>query len=1299
MEAKPEEMHFYMPSITNMERDFGYISTMLRWKDIRFFGPPPRDYYQAADFFTENATQRIMVRQREADVTVIAYAEFSFYPLIGALPADCWIHWLKQHFCTSDKYPLTWGDTMFFTRFIFFPKYNPTLLNRILEEFFHREFKIRYVVVLQMPDDDSLLPEDTPCYDMLEGLSTVLYPRNFSVQQCHNVQRLHIIHRNKVIESMRFRKALPEDNDDIVEVIDVERPDLREEYGDFYIAEELQKEIDENDTHNTFIACELQHQTVGFIWLNDDVSIQTLVENFDCEGYGNMIRFSHDKPYLEKRMTVSGIEKKPYHKLFTPEVVNEIYDEDLERLIIKTLKGHTKDFTCTRPTCPGVQAKLQMGCGAGDTDDKYFLLREEFLRKMQLIETYFASPEHYQVGFRKRLRILYNVPQSYNHAEDGEFPFDTYSNVFAIKLLGLNETTDMRYASRLIATAFTAHPERDYCIISIPNKVQISRSVAMLLGIFVSLVPRPGSKIDDNVYIINRSTIFGYMGAMNILPEDVAYVEKILEKSNAMLNKRASTYSVTISHHIILSPEAMAETRLVQAVLADVFDNPNSDYHFLTIRCGDSMRSMESTTIVGFVIIRPFYRQVELGYKYYFMLNELSFKRTPGEIVLLRLHPNFMWESDAIFRHISCATGYWEFYYLAPTLSELKPLANDLVKQMQPIEPRHIAQIHRKDYTKPPPAAIEDLQVDENITYSIYYHNLLPSKTFGNSDPIIIIGFNNLTRALLRKLLFNFTNSSVRKGHCCLPRLRVIVIAAVGLLEGAYDSNFRCGVCDNQDDCYINFENSHSYVRDTTRCMDFRKFFSFVSSSVEEIKRDEHTVVLANGCELYYSKLILSLNQRFGLPPAVHDNSYPTNYAQINHRVDKIKMYYKLEAIVNDRIANDINIIVFGAHIQSFEFIDFLLKHKISPHAITMIIPWNPQVTENSMKYNISHIDLNIELILQQMIEDLGIKVQTQWILKNYIFYHNEYIISHVTFERYPDGDLMTLPCDLFVSFTLKDTVLPTQGLMLKTGLEMEDNCVLVDESFCTTDPDIYAIGNFTRLRNEVNHQYLNVSNEEIASKLIYCLKLNEDVDTEYSLKYSRPIFFQAQLPKGYYMAKVVLPKRYIANHLDNTYSVSLTTYDGNFSRVRLNEHGIVEEVVCVTQTRRKFDHLQYFVGQHESLLNDLHSRWYLNEIPSIVDFFEEPWTELIMHPNYNDLRRRIRTFTIDSAREIMREHPHMDRKSRKEYMKHYMTHFQHTTEIEKTLLRFLRRHRDDFVYPFALPEDFQLNLAGKLNI
>uniref|UniRef100_W8BNN2 Uncharacterized protein C20orf26 n=1 Tax=Ceratitis capitata TaxID=7213 RepID=W8BNN2_CERCA len=1314
MEAKQDDNQFVMSGVSDAERDFGHISSMLRWKETRFFGPSPRSFYNAADFFMEYATHRIMVRLQRADVSLIGYAEFSYYPPLSALPPDCWMHWLKHHFCLSKEFPLNWGDTMFFTRFIFNPRHNPMLLQRILIEIFHREFKIRYIVILQMPEDPNLAPEDTPCYDTLHGFTTVLYPRAFSVKNCRNVQRLHIIHRNRVIERMRYRKALPEDNDDIVEVIDVDRPDLRAEYGDFYIAEELQKEIDENDKNNTFIVCELQHQTVGFIWLNDDVSILTLVENFECEGFGNMIKYNKDQPYGEKRLIVTGVEKKPPSKLFTTEVVEEIYEQDLERLISTSKNSDSSNQTCSRPTCPTTKGDniistvrrpegANINYGINETSVKYFFLREEFFRKMELINMYFKNPEHYQTSFRKRLRIRYNIPEGYDEVEQGEYPFDRHSNVFAIKLLGINETTDTRFASRFIATAFTAHPERDYCLISIPNKIKISRSVEMLLGFFVTLVPRPGTRIDDTVYIINRSTIFGHMGVMNLLPEDVIVIERILEKSTAMLNKRASTYTVYgLKQSFFLPPETCAEAALVSQVISDVFDNPMSEFHFLTIRCGDSMRSMENNVIVGFVIVRPFFRLQELDYKFVFLRREGSFKSIPGEIVLLRLHPNYHCESDAIFRQISCVTGYWEFYYAATTMTHIKPLTNDLVKQMQPIQPRAIAQVHRRKYNKPKTRTSQRLSEqlnnsEENI--ALYHHNLLPSKAYGNHEPIVIIGFNSLTRALLRMLLFSFQKSNTMNCHCCVPRLRVIVVAKRGLVESAYDSDFECSICVNQNDCYINFENANSFIRDTTRCMDFRKYASFVSSTVKKIKREDKTIVLANGCELYYGKLVFAMSQRFGVPPALQREQLPANYIHINNRFDKITAYHKLEAIRNDKNSNDINIIVFGSRLSAYEFINFLVTHKIPPQAIRLVLPYDKRTSDAYLQHNISNMDVNIELILQGMVEDMGVKVESYWILKKWIYYFNEKIISHAAFEHYSNGTLMTLPCDLFVSFHTHVIGTEVIDLMENTGIEMEGLSVLIDEEFRTSDPYIFAVGNCTRLRTEPNHQYKHVAKDEIAMKLLRSLDLYEDLEPEYSEKYLRPVYYQAQLPLGHHMAKAILPKRYIANHLDNTYLLTLVTYDGNFSRVRINEHGIVVEITCVTKKKRSFDHLQYFVGHHESLLNDLHSRWYLREITSFVDFFEEPWTELIMHRNFDHLRSRIRSTCLEVAKEILNMDIGLDRSGRKQLIKQQMADSGCTDEVEKTLLRFLRKHRDDFIYPFALPEDFHLNIASKLNV
>lgn len=51
------------------------------------------------------------------------------------------------------------------------------------------------------------------------------------------------------------------------------------------------------------------------------------------------------------------------------------------------------------------------------------------------------------------------------------------------------------------------------------------------------------------------------------------------------------------------------------------------------------------------------------------------------------------------------------------------------------------------------------------------------------------------------------------------------------------------------------------------------------------------------------------------------------------------------------------------------------------------------------------------------------------------------------------------------------------------------------------------------------------------------------------------------------------------------------------------------------------FDFLQHFVGKHELLLNSLKSRYRAKTIDCFITFFQEPWTELIMHEKFGDLQ------------------------------------------------------------------------------
>lgn len=50
-------------------------------------------------------------------------------------------------------------------------------------------------------------------------------------------------------------------------------------------------------------------------------------------------------------------------------------------------------------------------------------------------------------------------------------------------------------------------------------------------------------------------------------------------------------------------------------------------------------------------------------------------------------------------------------------------------------------------------------------------------------------------------------------------------------------------------------------------------------------------------------------------------------------------------------------------------------------------------------------------------------------------------------------------------------------------------------------------------------------------------------------------------------------------------------------------------------------DFLQHFCGKHELLLNNLRARFRARTIDNFLKWFQEPWTELIMHEKFDELQ------------------------------------------------------------------------------
>lgn len=65
-------------------------------------------------------------------------------------------------------------------------------------------------------------------------------------------------------------------------------------------------------------------------------------------------------------------------------------------------------------------------------------------------------------------------------------------------------------------------------------------------------------------------------------------------------------------------------------------------------------------------------------------------------------------------------------------------------------------------------------------------------------------------------------------------------------------------------------------------------------------------------------------------------------------------------------------------------------------------------------------------------------------------------------------------------------------------------------------------------------------------------------------------------------------------------------------------------------------DFLEFFCGKHEKLLNNLYLNWKLSYIGSFLEFFQEPWTELIMHDHFPELREINRELTIETINDVL---------------------------------------------------------------
>ncbi|XP_016977075.1 cilia- and flagella-associated protein 61 [Drosophila rhopaloa] len=1215
-------------------RDLPRIEDLYEAKNTWHFGV--KDTPPLETLFLRNQAQRLLVYNKQEFHIVLAYCEFANHPNIPVLSNELWLHWLNARFCLD--LPITLLNSIFFN-FLICKTGQPDILKLIILEVFYNEHKVNYIIVVKPPD----CPPGQ--YDAVQAFGKTYYPKYSKISEQMHLPSVIVIHRRDVMPVLSFRKALPEDNDDIVEMIDSEDPELRKKHGDFYIAEHLLSMEGSDQTDNIIIA-EFEEEIAdnvkgaGLMWLSESIDIEHLATNFHLERLGNLARYTPGIKHARVHFDVFSVEQKSYKDLYTETQMEEIY---------KTLVDEIN---------PERQTKA----------------KEVLFSKYKHIYEELRKGNYYMNAFKDKLEIAFDLPPGeHSHSENRVQYLGQACNGFLLKMFQLHPLVRFEYTFYSLSAMFSAFPNHDYCVTMVPSTASTSPCQRELLRFFLPVAHRPNSAVSENMFVAHRSTLFGDLRVQRLERQEIEEIKTMIS-SPSRKRDTVCTEELDDGNELYNRDYITEILEIFEDIVEDILENPLNELSCFTIRCGQSKKHLDCP-LVGFLILSPFIHYEDLCSIFMMPRDQFQLTHNRGEIVMFRLHPFFQMWCNPIIRTVALYENYRELYYINHFNGISLP--NDLMYNMMPVEPRRMKKnlfgykciSYKRRMSKMSRSSNPD---SCSSRMRVFCHNLQPTMHMGGKNSLVIVGFSQICIAFLRTVIFAWNSKDLinYKKYNCLPMVDITVLVPHGVVESAYDCEFMCSYCGDGRNCYINTGNQNSFVRDTTQRMDVRHWVRFVPAKLKRINRQEKKLQLLDGCILHYEKLVLLAGTRFGFEDKEF-NGYlmPLNYVTNNHRLDRIIFYHKLREMVET--GETYNIIIYGYGLVVYECIQFLVTHGCKNQNITYVQPHVPAVMEDLGN---PEVDSRLDPIILEMVADLGITIYLSTNYNKFILSKDNQFIEQVHFLSFPSKKLIELNCDLFVNYNPNSLTSSLETVLQNAGIEMIDRKIVVNARYVTNDRNIYASGNIIMVPTP-NFQYTSTSPQECAEKLAYELNM---VKIVMQSRYSRPFAFTGQLPMGYHIIKYIQPKPLLIGQLPIDFSETMTTYEnGDFCRIRLNKKMIVIEIVCVSKTPKRLYFMEFFCGKHATLLNDLHGRFQAGWISNFLHFFQQPWTELIMHDRFEDLQLKNRRLLLAM---LLMNNKDNDRNSLESTQRQ---------KLETNVIDFVRTYRKDFTHEFALPEDW----------
>lgn len=382
---------------------------------------------------------------------ILGFAAFLDYPQVEVCDPAKWEEWMREA-----NYPIikncTPLNSLFMHYFVAKSDYTIGCASEIVRTVFMAVPELHFIFLVLR---DNKQPE--------HAVSQIFEPIESSNGTDQNV--LYGCYRHSHVPVLHIRKAIVEDNDDLMPIFMRLNDKLTQIYGDYFLAEMIEAQ----DEKNHALVAEVDGKAIGFISMSADVNTELLQEQFELTTFHGLMKPDPDD-ILQPDISVSEVECKLDSSSYNSNELQTQSSQDAE-------DAHSSNEN---------EAPVVLDEDANDENQDEIVFKNDT-----------AADTHTE------FKPVYS----------GE------SNCFSIQLFCMDERFEMRSAD-FLPKVFELYPDKDFAIITTPHLVP----EFPLLQHFIRATPRKSVLVTQELYLFHRAGLLADFSVRPAVANDLEQV-------------------------------------------------------------------------------------------------------------------------------------------------------------------------------------------------------------------------------------------------------------------------------------------------------------------------------------------------------------------------------------------------------------------------------------------------------------------------------------------------------------------------------------------------------------------------------------------------------------------------------------------------------------------------------------------------------------------------------------------------------------------------------------------------------